>query len=278
MTEHMRPFSLVTRVLAGLAALLVATLMGVASPAYAATGASAPSQPVTGIRSSAADMALATKGYTYWGYYNWDDKKHSWAYETVGANDRKALPKDGQVYGFRWALVVKKPRFPRADGNFDAICGQQTAGSGKKRIAFVIDYGAQSDAVGGDSTPQPRGVCAVANDNFSVQQALEVVLPVRTDSSGLICGIDDYPSHGCGATVANPTEPPSDKQVNLALPGDSSSTANPGGQSTNNTGGQNTNANTSTDSGSGVSVSVIVVIAIVIVLVFGALVLRRRQS
>jgi len=179
------------------------------------------------LASAGAENALA-KGFTYWGYYTWDTKTSSWPYSEVGANDPKSLPKDGDVYGFRWALVVgTDSRPPRADGDFDAICGSEQARDGEKRIAFVLDYGTQTDAPDGDNAPAPRGVCATAQEDFTVQQALQTVAPVRTDDSGLICGINEYPSSGCGEQLSDVTAPPADEKVALVLPGEEE-TATPG--------------------------------------------------
>ncbi len=208
-------------------ALLLTTLFAFVGSGAVAAASAAPSiaSPGTAYRPTAAnptgsELALA-KGYTFWGFYTWDAKKSSWPFSLVGANDRKSLPEDGDVYGFRWALVVgTDSRPPRADGDFDAICGSEQAGDGEKRIGFVLDYGTPADAPDGDSPPEPRGVCATVDEEFTVQQALQTVVPVRTDDSGLICGIDEYPSSGCGEELTDVTAPPADEQVTLALPGD----------------------------------------------------------
>lgn len=246
-------------------------LAGPTSAAYAvATSATAPStQP--------SQPALA-KGYTYWGYFTWNEKTAAWDYMQVGANDTKQLPADGDVYGFRWALVVKDPRLPRADGDFDAICGSEQGGDKEKRIAFVLDYGSEDDAEEGDQAPPSRGVCAVVDEKFTVQQALQTVTAVRTGNGGLICGIDDYPSKGCGELLADVQEPPADEPVTLALPGAESTpsdgaTASPAGDGSTTT----TDADTA-DNGSGSTTTLIVAVAVVVMLAAGAFALRRRKS
>ena len=253
--------------------LLVAASLGLAvsTAATATTTAGASAAPSYAAQTSqartASSTAAAAPGYVYWGYYSWNDQKDTWDYATVGANDRSKLPQDGDVLGFRWALVVKKPRLPRADGDFAAICAGKQASDGQKRVAFVVDYGSPSDAVGSDETPQAQGVCTVVDDSFTAQQALQTALPVRPGKSGIICAINDYPSTGCGSEVKNPTEPPSDKSVNLLLPGDK-----PAGAGT-------TQADSrSQDDGSSVALPIVVTAVVVMLLVAGALVLRRRQT
>ncbi|CAA9369571.1 MAG: hypothetical protein AVDCRST_MAG21-564 [uncultured Nocardioidaceae bacterium] len=228
------------------------------------------------------------KGYTYWGFYLWDEKSASWQFATVGANDPSQLPEDGDVYGFRWALNVgRDTRVPRADGDFDAVCGGEQADGGEKRIALVIDYGTETDAEEGDQPQQPRGVCAVVNDRFTVQQALQTVAPIRTGNGGLICAIDDYPSQGCGDELTGVQAPPPDKQVNLVLPGeepkkdggDTSSSAADGDDSTPSTDTSSAASDADTaDDGSGGTVTLVVALVVLAALGIGALVLRRRRG
>jgi len=234
----------------------------------------------TGSALGRADFPVA-KGYTYWGYYTWDAKKSSWPYSLVGANDRKSLPEDGDVYGFRWALVVgTDSRPPRADGDFDAICGSEQADDGEKRVGFVLDYGTQEDAPDGDNPPEPRGVCATVDEKFTVQQALQTVVPVRTDDSGRICGIDEYPSSGCGEQLTDVTAPPADKQVTLALPGDEAPP--PGEENTTPSDSSDADGATSDeaadedDSSTGTWTIAVAVVAILALAVGGFVVSRRR--
>ncbi|MGI8994576.1 MAG: SCO2322 family protein [Nocardioidaceae bacterium] len=252
-------------------------LAGPAGPAYA-LGTSA------GAIDGLPHHASLAKGYTYWGYYTWNEKSSAWDYMQVGANDTKQLPADGDVYGFRWALVVKDPRLPRADGDFDAICGSNKAGDGEKRIAFVLDYGSEADAEEGDQAPAPRGVCAVADEGFTAQQALQTVAAVRTGNGGLTYGIDDYPSKGCGDALPDVQESPADEPVTLALPGDEAtaparnddSAASDGASSTD--ASDNADSSDNADDGSGGTTTVVVALLAVVVLAAGAVVLRRRRS
>ena len=88
---------------------LVAALAGLAgvAPSYAGT-ASTTQQPAM------APALAASEGYTYWAYFTWDASGSRWDLAPVGANDKKIDPKDGDVFGFRWALEPRHHVGPRA--------------------------------------------------------------------------------------------------------------------------------------------------------------------
>ncbi len=268
---------------AGLASALPTADPVTARTAYAPIAAQPVSARTAAIAAHRVDaQSTLAKGYTYWGYYTWDAKTSSWPYSKVGANDPKSLPEDGDVYGFRWALVVgTDSRPPRVDGDFDAICGSEQAGDGDKRIAFVLDYGTQADAPDGDNPPVPRGVCATVDEDFTVQQALQTVAPVRTDDSGLICGIDEYPSAGCGEQLTDVTAPPADEQVALALPGEDETATpgngtQPGGASAEPDGTSTDEA--ADDSSSTGTWTIALAVAAILALAVGGLVVSRRRG
>lgn len=258
------------RYLAWFTAPLLVGMVSVAPASLASPATAAATARPASTTAQAAPPLTATKGYTYWGYYQWNPAASTWNYMKVGANDTKQLPHNGDVYGFRWALVVKKPRLPRAPGNFDRICGRAKPPAGQKRIGFVIDYGTSADAVGTDRTPHPVGLCATVNTSFTVQQALLTVAQVRVASNGLICGIDGYPSHGCGATVQDAKEPPPDSRVALQLPNRSG-----GGAGHNAPSGKAAAGGTS--NGSSIPPLAWVVIAVIVILAAATAVLRRRR-
>jgi len=243
-------------------------------PSAAEPGSAAGPRAVAGLDSSPGPpVAQRGTGYTYWGYYQWDPQTSTWAFAPVGANDTKQLPEDGDVYGFRWALVVgQDTRPPRADGDFAAICADTEAASGQKRLAFVLDYGTDDDAPEGDRPPAPRGVCATVDEGLTTQQALATVADVRTDDSGLICGIDGYPSDGCGEQVKDVQAPPADQPVDLALSGadaEAEQAAQEGGAAT---------PDAEESDGSGLSWPLAAAIAVAVAAGVGALVVRRNRS
>ncbi len=252
--------------------LLLAAVFALTGTAMLVSPASAvPGVPETGTNASVRPNAdqpradhpradKATPAYKYWGFYQWKPNTSTWGFMKVGPGDKSTRSAaDGSVYGFRYATVLKQPRLPRADGDFDAICGDQDHTDGTKRLAFVIDYGTKSDAAG-DTPPQARGVCAVVATNYTVLQALQSVAKTRIGKTGLVCGIDGYPAKGCSMKVTDATEAPPDEQVTLQL---STPTDQAGAG----------------DSGGGFPVWGIVVAAIVVVLLIaGSLLLRRQRA
>jgi len=260
-----------------LAAATAIALMGTSSLAAASVVPHSSSPAV-----AARPDTVASVAYAYWGFYRWDPATSTWPYMKVGANDPStSASKDGSVYGFRWALVVKDPRVPRAAGSFQQICASTPKAAGKKRIGFVIDYGTAADAPNGDEAPAPQGLCASVDPSATVQQALLSVTEVRIGSSGLICGIHGYPSSGCGATVKGATEPPPDTKVTLTVPGSATPTTAPSSAPTKGQQSPGASSGTaSTDSGDSNNQVVLIVVGVVVILVLvgGALVVRRRGA
>ena len=254
------------------AAIAVALVLSLSGAAALATPAQATTAPTARAHATAHTAnQSATTGYTYWGYYVWNTDKALWDYMTVGANDAAKLPKDGDVYGFRWALVVQEPRLPRAEPDFEAICAETPRPeAGEKQVAFVLDYGAEVDAPKGETPPEPRGACALVDEDFTVQQALQTVAEVRTGSDGRICGVDAYPAQGCGEVIKDAEDGPPDTTVQLALPSDD--TEEPSDET------QTAAGATDDSDGDGFPWGVAIAGVVVLGLGFGALALRRRQT
>jgi hypothetical protein len=157
--------------------------------------------------------AAAQDSYRFWGYYQWDGSQ--WAFAQTGPAD--SVPEDGAVEGWRFAVSDEStPRFPRADGDFDAICADLVAGEGEKRVAVVVDPGTGEDSPDGAEPPVPSGACAVVPEEATGDQVLTAVASTRVEG-GLVCAIDDYPATGCGDAVAGPAPTEPDEQVELAL-------------------------------------------------------------
>ncbi len=216
--------------------------------------------------------------YVYWGFYTWDDKTSKWTMSPVGANDPKSVPSDGGVAGFRWAMVVKDSRPPRAAGDFSTICRGTAAADGKKRVGIVLDPGTAADAPKGDTPTDPTATCAVVPTTFTTQQALQSVAKIRTDNSGLICGINGYPTKTCSLTVAHPTSPPADRPIPIAsiVTGAASTPSTPtGAPTTPPTGSRDSSSSTANDSSS--HAGLIVVIVVIVVLAVGGFVVSRRR-
>jgi hypothetical protein len=101
-------------------------------------------------------------------------------------------------------------------------------------VGVVIDYGTAEDAPDGDTPPAARGACAVVPAEATGADALAAVAEVRVGDGGFVCGIDGYPTSGCGDQVD--TEAPSGEEqpVSLVLPEQSGSedgSADEGGSS-----------------------------------------------
>ncbi|HSK27165.1 MAG TPA: SCO2322 family protein [Jiangellales bacterium] len=163
----------------------------------------------------APTAAHAQDSYRYWGYYQWSGTE--WTFAQTGPAE--TVPADGAVEGWRFAVTSESaPRPPRADGDFDAVCGAFGEGEGSKRVAVVIDPGTAEDSPEGEP-PAARGVCAVVPTEATGDQVLTAVATARIEG-GLMCAIDGFPATGCGDAVAAaaPTEP--DEPVDLVLAGD----------------------------------------------------------
>jgi hypothetical protein len=151
--------------------------------------------------------------YRFWGFYDWTDS--AWAFSTE--NSTTAVPADGSVQGWRFALSGESSaRVPRAEGDFDAICGAVAAEDGKKRVAFVIDYGTAEDGGEGSEPPAARGACAVMATDATSAQALTEVATTRIEA-GLVCAVDSYPATGCGDATDDP--PPTGSEAPVSLEG-----------------------------------------------------------
>lgn len=172
--------------------------------------------------SGAGQASAAGDAYQYWGYYQVEDG--AFAYAAKGAGD--FVPKDGTVEGHRWAASpqgqMNAPRADLSELTFDAICGDDEAGAGEKRVAVIVDFGPEADALEGDETPEPYADCAVVPAKATGLQALEAVADVRTAKSSMgtsICGIDGYPSTTCADGTTKTASAP-DEVVDITVKGD----------------------------------------------------------
>jgi hypothetical protein len=177
---------------------------------------------LAGLIALVAPPPAAAAVYRYWGYFQ-ADAKDTWAFATKGAAQTK--PADGSVEGWRFAVVGATPRLPRTTPDFTAVCGSTPAEDGHKRVAVYIDYGVPEESPkSGETPPAPAASCAVVPTSATGEDVLDSVADLRKDAkSGLLCGIDSYPSTGCSdqvktePTVANP-EPEVEFAIAAATP------------------------------------------------------------
>lgn len=206
-------------------------------------------------------IAHAEDGYRYWNYFH--EKSGSWEFSQKGAAD--VTPKDGDIEGYRFGTSTisegLEPRVDLAEVNFAAVCAEEEADAGEKRVGVLLDYGTAADAEG-ETPPEPRGACAVAKEDASGQQVLEAVADVRVEKS-LTCAIDGYPVKGCGTPVADAEVAQNEQPVAFDLPSAADSEAD---------------AATDEDSaGGGLLWPLVGVALLVVVIGVAALVLGRRS-
>lgn len=163
--------------------------------------------------------AHATDYYRYWSYFQVADGAYVASEKGVGAT----IPEDGSVDGYRFAAPdPKAPNLPRLDlgeVTFDAVCGDSPEADGKKRVAVLIDFGADEDAEG-QEVPDPHAWCAVVPTKATGLQVLQSVADARTKPSSfgpLLCGIEGYPSEGCADVVTKTASPADAGFVTIAL-------------------------------------------------------------
>ncbi|MQY11258.1 hypothetical protein SRB5_13730 [Streptomyces sp. RB5] len=140
--------------------------------------------------------------YRYWSF--WEQDGSAWSYARQGAGT--ARPGDGDVVGFRFAVSVNSADAtkPRGAADFAAVCSDTAAEKGRKRVAFVLDFGTARDSVDGSKPPGQRSVCAVVPQDATAADALaEVAEPLRFGQSGMLCAIAGYPAVGCGESVSS---------------------------------------------------------------------------
>ncbi|HZJ07179.1 MAG TPA: SCO2322 family protein [Nocardioidaceae bacterium] len=162
--------------------------------------------------------AHAEDGFRYWNYFHLQEG--DWAFSQVGPSGYEKL-KDGDVEAYRYGTSATSDTDgipPRADLNevdFDAICADTDAAAGEKRIGVLLDFGTAADAEG-ETPPEPRGECAVVEEDANGQQVLEAAADVRAED-GLTCALDGYPVRGCGDPVAD-VENTDEQPVAFELP------------------------------------------------------------
>lgn len=214
-----------------------------------------------------APAAHAEDGFKYWGYYQFDGG--TWTAAQKGAD--AITPRDGSIEGWHFAVTTTQPnRPPRIDATFQDICAGSTAEQGEKRVAVAIDYGTDAEAPQGDQPPRPVAHCAIVPRDANGLQVLQSAAQVRVEN-GLACGIDGYPSSGCGTPVSDIEVPSNEEPVEFAMP--DSAAGQDGGSAE---GDQQAASSTSENDGS--PWPLVGVGAVVLVLAGGAVLLARRRA
>jgi len=113
---------------------------------------------------------------------------------------------DGAVEG--WSFVFSSDDLPSlpptTKPSFAAICGTTKADKDSKRIALVIDFGNPIYAPKGEKVSKPIVQCVTTSKESQGIDVLGQVMRVRSNSSGLICGLNGYPKKECGVEIKTP--------------------------------------------------------------------------
>jgi len=136
------------------------------------------------------------------------------------------VPTNGAVEGWRFAVADESAtRFPRTTATFGDVCPAGVAvAPGTKRVAVYVDYGVAADAPNkAAGPPAPTATCVSAPAAATGTQVLTKAVGTRVVKQQ-VCGIDGYPTSGCGDPVANPPSFPNpEPKVTFAGTGASSS-------------------------------------------------------
>lgn len=159
-------------------------------------------------------VARAEDGYRYWGYYQLVDNAWQFAQTAPGSTNVE----DGSVQGWRYAVSgMTSVRTPRATPAFNEVCAKVRPVDEQKRVAVVVDPGTAEEAPEGSTPGDATATCVVAPTDATATQVLQLATTVRTDDSGLVCGVGGYPATGCADPVSNVTIPATDAPVSLEL-------------------------------------------------------------
>jgi hypothetical protein len=147
----------------------------------------------------------ADKGYRYWGYFQAAPNAKAWTMAMTGPTVN--IP-DGSVEGWGFTFSsdsVPDAATPRIAPDFTRICGGTLAVAGKKRIGITIDFGTAFIKPKGESVPRSFSKCVLVEKSALGIDVLGKVVKLRTQASGLICGINSYPAKECGAEITTPS-------------------------------------------------------------------------
>lgn len=145
----------------------------------------------------------ATKGWRYWGYFQAAPGVTTWKAAMTGPTVDIA---DGAVEG--WSFVFSSDDIPsgppKIKPSFAAICGSTKADKDTKRIALVIDFGDAAYAPKGEKVSKSIVQCVITSKESQGIDVLGQVMKVRSNSSGLICGLNGFPKKECGVEIKTP--------------------------------------------------------------------------
>ena len=151
-----------------------------------------------------APAARAETGYRYWGYFQAASGATSWTAAMTGPSTKL---KDGDVEG--WTFTASSNDIPATapmmDPDFASLCGDVSQVAGKIRVGLVVDFGGAEIAPEGETPKEFISDCVVVAEGSTGLDVLSSALEVRSDKSGLICGIAGYPAQECGVEITMPS-------------------------------------------------------------------------
>lgn len=158
--------------------------------------------PIT--NASAATTPKGEKGWRYWGYFQAAPGADSWSYAQTGP--AATIAKEGSVEGWRFSFSsdTVDTGSPTLKPNFKATCAGVKVQSGFVRVAVVVDFGPRAIAPKGESVQQTIRQCAVVKSGSNGLEVLKQVVPIRTDASGFVCGLSNYPAKECSTEIPTP--------------------------------------------------------------------------
>ena len=144
------------------------------------------------------------KGWRYWGYFQAAPGANSWSYAQAGP--AATVAKEGSVEGWRFSFSsdTVDTGSPTLKPNFKATCAGIKVQSGFVRVAVVVDFGPRAIAPKGESVQQTIRQCAVVKTGSNGFEVLKQVVPIRTDASGFVCGLNNYPAKECSTEIQTP--------------------------------------------------------------------------
>lgn len=148
--------------------------------------------------------AADEKGWRYWGYFQAAPGTNSWSYATSGPAG--STPKDGSVEGWKFSFSSNTVDTgnPTLKPNFKATCAGVAAQSGMSRIAVVVDFGSRAIAPKGETVQATIRQCVTVKSGTNGFEILSKVIPIRTNSSGFVCGLNNYPAKECSTEISTP--------------------------------------------------------------------------
>jgi MYXO-CTERM domain-containing protein len=155
---------------------------------------------ITSLLIYSATPSHADTAYRYWGYFQAPAGATSWTAAMTGPS---VEVKDGDVEG--WTFTASSNDIPATapmmDPDFSTLCGETSEVAGKVRVGLVVDFGAGEIAPAGETPREFFSDCVVVDAGSLGADVLSAALDIRSDDSGLICGIAGYPSTECGAEI-----------------------------------------------------------------------------